>query len=45
MKRFLLAAALAENTEPAPADAGVSMEVGAPGFYGRIESAAFRSRG
>ena len=41
MKRFLLAAALAAITAPAPADAGVSVEVGAPGFHGRIDIGGF----
>ncbi|HYP66632.1 MAG TPA: hypothetical protein VEP67_00090 [Thiobacillaceae bacterium] len=38
MKRFLLAAALAAATLPAfAADVGVSINVGQPGFYGRID--------
>jgi hypothetical protein len=43
MKRFLLAAALAAITAPALAGAevGVSIEVGHPGFYGRIEIGGF----
>jgi len=42
MKRLLLAAALLVLTSPArDANAGVSVEVGAPGFYGRIEMGGF----
>ena len=43
MKRFLLAAAFAAITAPAPAgaEAGVSVEVGSPGFYGRIDIGGF----
>ena len=42
MKRFLLAAALAAATVPALAtDVGVSVSVGQPGFYGRIDIGQF----
>ena len=42
MKRFLLAAALAAITALAlRAEAGVSIEVGHPGFYGRIDIGGF----
>lgn len=38
MKRFLIAAALAAATAPAlAADVGVSVSIGQPGFYGRID--------
>lgn len=38
MKRFLIAAALAVTTVPAlAADVGVSISIGQPGFYGRID--------
>jgi opacity protein-like surface antigen len=38
MKRFLLVAAVAAATAPAlAADVGVSVQVGEPGFYGRID--------
>ena len=38
MKRFLFAAALVTITAPAlAADVGVSVNVGQPGFYGRID--------
>ena len=38
MKRFLFAAAVAAATAPAfAADVGVSVSVGQPGFYGRID--------
>jgi len=41
-KRILLAAALALLLSPArDANAGASVEVGAPGFYGRIEIGGF----
>ncbi len=39
MKLFLLAVLLAASTAPAhAADVGVSVSVGQPGFYGRIDS-------
>jgi hypothetical protein len=42
MKRFWMAAALAALVSPAlDANAGVSIEVGQPGFYGRIEIGGF----
>lgn len=42
MKRFLFAAALAAATVPAiAADVGVSVSVGQPGFYGRIDIGQF----
>ena len=42
MKRFLLAAAVAAATAPAlAADVGVSVTIGQPGFYGRIDIGAF----
>ena len=43
MKRFLLVAALAAMTAPTPAagEVGVSIEVGHPGFYGRIDIGGF----
>ena len=42
MKHILLAAALLVVTSPArEAHAGASIEVGAPGFYGRIEVGGF----
>lgn len=37
MKRFLFAAALVVITVPALADVGVSVNIGQPGFYGRID--------
>lgn len=38
MKRFLIAAALAAIVVPAlAADVGVSVSIGQPGFYGRID--------
>jgi len=38
MKRFVLAAALAASLSPAlAADVGVSVSIGQPGFYGRID--------
>lgn len=38
MKRYLLAAALVAATAPAlAADVGVSVSIGDPGFYGRID--------
>ncbi|MGA7178481.1 MAG: hypothetical protein WBX11_02685 [Thiobacillaceae bacterium] len=40
MKRFLIAAALAAVTVPLPAlaaDVGVSVSIGQPGFYGRLD--------
>ena len=43
MKRFLLVTALAAMTAPvlARAEVGVSVEVGHPGFYGRIDIGGF----
>jgi len=42
MKRFLFAAAVAAVTAPAiAADVGVSVQVGEPGFYGRIDIGNF----
>ncbi|MCO5107538.1 MAG: hypothetical protein M9907_10680 [Burkholderiaceae bacterium] len=42
MKRLLFAAALAAATVPATAaDVGVSISVGQPGFYGRIDIGQF----
>lgn len=42
MKRFLLAAAVAATAVPALAtDVGVSITVGQPGFYGRIDIGNF----
>jgi len=42
MKRFLFAAAVAAATAPAlAADVGVSVSVGQPGFYGRIDIGNF----
>lgn len=42
MKRFLFAAALAAAAVPAlAADVGVSISVGQPGFYGRIDIGRF----
>lgn len=42
MKRFLFAAALVAATAPAlAADVGVSVNVGQPGFYGRIDIGNF----
>lgn len=42
MKRFLLAAAMAFSTVPVfAADVGVSVSVGEPGFYGRIDIGDF----
>lgn len=41
MKRFVLALALAAITGPALAEAGVSIEVGHPGFYGRVDIGGF----
>jgi len=44
MKRFLLAAALAATTAPALAtDVGVSISIGQPGFYGRIDIGGYPS--
>ena len=38
MKQFLLAAVIATTTNPAfAADIGVSVSIGQPGFYGRID--------
>ena len=42
MKRFLFVVALAAMTLPAmSADAGVSVQIGQPGFYGRIDVGGF----
>ena len=41
MKRFLLATAFAALAAPALAEVGVSVTVGQPGFYGRIEIGGF----
>ena len=42
MKRFLIVAALAATTAPAlAANVGVSVNVGQPGFYGRIDIGNF----
>ena len=41
MKRLLCAAVLAVLAAPALAEVGFSMEVGHPGFYGRIEVGGF----
>ena len=42
MKRFLIAAAMAMGTLPTfAADVGVSVSVGQPGFYGRIDIGNF----
>jgi hypothetical protein len=42
MKRFLFVAAVAAVTSPAlAADVGVSVQVGEPGFYGRIDIGNF----
>ncbi|HLF98392.1 MAG TPA: hypothetical protein VI457_14725 [Methylococcaceae bacterium] len=42
MKRFLLAAALAATAIPAvAADVGVSISIGEPGFYGRLDIGNF----
>lgn len=44
MKRFLLAAALVAATLSAPAhasDVGVSVSIGQPGFYGRLDIGGF----
>lgn len=44
MKRFLIAAALAASTITTPvvaADVGVSVSIGQPGFYGRIDIGDF----
>ena len=42
MKRFLFAAAVAAITVPAlAAEAGVSVQIGEPGFYGRIDIGGF----
>ena len=37
MKRFLLAAAIAANTAAIAGDAGVSIRIGQPGFFGRLD--------
>ena len=41
MKRLLCAAVLAAITAPATAEVGVSVTVGHPGFYGRIDIGGF----
>ncbi len=41
MKRFLFAAALAVATVPAFAQVGVSVSIGQPGFYGRLDVGSF----
>ena len=42
MKRFFLAAGIAAATAPAiAADVGVSVTIGQPGFYGRIDIGTF----
>ena len=42
MKRFLVAAAVAAASAPAlAADVGVSVTIGQPGFYGRIDIGSF----
>ncbi len=44
MKRFLIAAALATTTITTPAlaaDVGVSVNIGQPGFYGRLDIGGF----
>jgi hypothetical protein len=44
MKRFLIAAAVAAVTATAPAlaaDVGVSVTIGEPGFYGRLDIGGF----
>jgi len=44
MKRFLIAAAVAATTLTAPAfaaDVGVSISIGEPGFYGRLDIGDF----
>ncbi len=41
MKRFLIAATIAAATLSAPASAQVSVSIGQPGFYGRIDIGGF----
>ncbi|MBS1140323.1 MAG: hypothetical protein H6R13_1776 [Proteobacteria bacterium] len=41
MKRFLIAAAMAAATLSAPASAQVSINIGQPGFYGRLDIGGF----
>ena len=44
MKRFLIAAAVAAVTAATPAlaaDVGVSVTIGEPGFYGRLDIGGF----
>ena len=42
MKRFLIAAAMAAATAPAlAADIGLSVSIGQPGFYGRIDIGSY----
>lgn len=41
MKRFLIAATIAAATLSAPAAAQVSVSIGQPGFYGRIDIGGF----
>ena len=41
MKRFLIAATIAAATLSAPASAQVSINIGQPGFYGRLDIGGF----
>ena len=45
MKALILCAALASTTFPALAQTNVSISIGQPGFYGRLDIGDFRDYG